>query len=136
MKYPLFLAALAVTAVATAGCGDADNNDTEESNEISLRTDVMPIFAANCAGCHARENGIPEAVVNMAYLESPEDIMANVGTFIMAGDSANSGFVGVLRQDFGVGAGMTVMPPPPASALSAADVEVFAQWIDEGAKDN
>ena len=124
-------------ALAGFGCGD-DPEEEQQTEELSLSADVMPVFAQNCAGCHARENSpFPDAVANGVYFENKDDILANVGTFIVAGDSANSGLVGVLRQDFGVGASMTLMPPPDVgSAVPSADVARVAGWIDDGANDN
>ncbi|MFK7930474.1 MAG: hypothetical protein AB8H79_19970 [Myxococcota bacterium] len=110
-------------------------DDTDVVETVSLETDVMPIVITNCGGCHKRVDGNEGAVRNGAYLEEKGDILGMVGTFIVAGDSANSGFLGVMSGDTPVGAGPTAMPPF-GDGVPQADLDTFATWIDEGAKDN
>lgn len=134
---------LTLAAALLVGCGGtdvetADTGTTASTTETSLSGDVMPVMQSNCAGCHTRASApFPEAVVNGAYYETGDDLLALIGTFIAPGDSANSGFIAVLTQDFPVGVGPTVMPPPDlASAMAADDVATVAAWIDEGALNN
>lgn len=126
------LCALFLSSVALVACG----GDSEEA-EVSLSSQALPLVVSSCGGCHARENSpTPAAVANMVYLEEKGDVLGLVGSFIVAGDSANSGFVKILTQEMPVGAGPTVMPPPPSPAMSADDVATISRWIDQGAKDN
>lgn len=118
-----------------------DATDTTDSGTeaVSLADDVVPIISRECGFCHTRtKSPNPYAVANKVYLETSDDLLGLVGSFIMAGDSANSGFIAVLEQTMGVGTGDTLMPPPASKrpAMSKADVAVVAQWIDEGALDN
>lgn len=126
-------------AMATGESG-ADESADEESGageEVSLATDALPIVLARCGGCHTRgESPAPAAVVNMVYLEEKDDVLGLVGSFIVAGDSASSGFLSIMRQDLAVGAGPTLMPPPPSAAMPVEEVDMIALWIDQGAQDN
>lgn len=111
---------------------------TDSGIATSLRTDVMPIIEQSCGGCHTREDApFPDAVINGAYYDEPQDILNLVGSFITPGDANNSGFVAILTQDLAVGQGPTLMPPPKmASAMPEDDVAVIRSWINEGALDN
>ena len=128
-----------------AGCA-ADKDATSEDTatglsadvEVSLASDVMPLVAASCGGCHTRlEAPFPAAVANGAFYDDVDDMMALVGTFIVPGDAAASGFVAILNQDFAVGEGPTLMPPPGmGEPMAADDVDVVMAWIDDGAENN
>ncbi len=112
------------------GCGS-------DEADVSLANQALPIVQASCGGCHTRNNSpTPPAVANMVYLENKDDVLGLVGSFIVAGDSANSGFVKILTQEMPVGAGPTVMPPPPGAKMSDANLAVISSWIDQGAQDN
>lgn len=125
----MLLSVFIVSTAGLVGCGGDD--------EVSLSTQALPLVKASCGGCHARMNSpAPAAVANMVYLEQASDLTGLVGTFIVAGDSASSGFIKILRQEMGVGANMTNMPPPPAAAMSTESVDMIAKWVDEGAQDN
>jgi mono/diheme cytochrome c family protein len=124
---------LACALIAPA-CDSGDEEDTE----VSLSGDVLPVVVNNCGGCHTRTDApFEDAVVNEVYLETTDDIQGLVGTFIIAGDSSQSGFMSILTQDLAVGAGPTLMPPPDlGNPMAPADVDTIAEWIDLGAKDN
>jgi hypothetical protein len=98
----------------------------------------MPIIDQTCGGCHTRTDApFPPAVANGVYYDDADDLMALVGTFIIAGDAAGSGFVAILTQDLPVGQGPTLMPPPDmADAMVDEAIEIVRAWIDEGAQDN
>ena len=141
-------------AALVACTGDTTTKDTTETGTtmtgdtgttggtkatVSLAKDVVPIIDRECGFCHTRtDSPNPMAVANKVYLEEGGDLLGLVGTFIVAGDSSKSGFIGVLDQSVSVGVGPTVMPPPASGrkAMSKKDVAVVATWIDEGALDN
>jgi hypothetical protein len=122
----------------TEGPDEGDASTDEAPQGTSLVEHVMPIIDQSCGGCHTRTDApFPPAVANGVYCDDADDLLALVGTFIVAGDSANSGFVTILSQAMAVGQGPTLMPPPEmAGAMSDDDVAVVAAWIDEGAEDN
>ena len=129
-----------LATLALMGCEDGPANvpDPDAGIEVSLRDDVMPLILQSCGGCHTDTDApFPPAVVNGVVYQSADDILALVGSFIIAGDSANSGFLAILTQELAVGEGPTLMPPPDLAApMSADDVQIVATWIDQGARDN
>jgi mono/diheme cytochrome c family protein len=108
------------------------------TTEVSLARDLMPVFTKSCAGCHKRVGGFAEAVEGGAYIETKEDILKAIGTGIVPGKPAESGFLRVLDQTYPVGRDKVVMPPPNSKApkWSKEELDLFSRWISEGAKDN
>lgn len=127
-------------ALLAAGCADAvdSSSGVDTPNETSLSVHVMPLISQSCGGCHTRTNApFPPAVANEVYYDNEDDLLGMVGTFILAGDAANSGFVAILTQDFPVGQGPTLMPPPDmAEPMTDDAIAVVTSWINEGAQDN
>ena len=83
-------------------------------------TDIQPIFTANCTNCHGNSNGLT--------LTSHDDVMlgnSTNGPVIIEGDYKNS----LLWQYINNG----TMPWGPTSALTSAQIDSVAAWIDEGA---
>lgn len=128
----------------TPACDDSEDDGGEETGgdgdeEVSLRSDLMPWVGPKCGFCHTRvDTPAPDAVVNMVYFEEAGDMTGLVGTFITAGDSANSGLVNVMAGEFPVGSGPTTMPPPdaPVDAPTEDELQMLRDWIDQGAQDN
>ena len=88
---------------------------------VSFQEDILPILQASCAfqGCHAGPN--PPKGLN---LETYADF--EKGGVFNPGDSKGS--VVIRRID---GGGM-----PPGAPLADAQIQLFKDWIDEGAKNN
>ena len=88
---------------------------------VSFQEDIFPILQASCAfqGCHAGPN--PSKGLN---LETYADF--EKGGVFNPGDSKGSVVIG--RID---GGGM-----PPGAPLDQAQIQLFKDWIDEGAKNN
>ena len=88
---------------------------------VSFQEDILPILQASCAvqGCHAAPN--PPKGLN---LETYADF--EKGNVFNPGDSDNS--VVIQRID---GGGM-----PPGAPLGNDQIQLFKDWIDEGAENN
>ncbi|MCE2396451.1 hypothetical protein J4G02_18110 [Candidatus Poribacteria bacterium] len=88
---------------------------------VSFQEDILPILQASCAvpGCHAAPN--PPKGLN---LETYADF--EKGGVFNPGDSKGS--VVIRRID---GGGM-----PPGAPLAEDQIQLFKDWIDEGAKNN
>lgn len=137
-------------SVFTVGCGDDDDDDDDDNGVItppddnnqppddnddeeppveegvSFQNDIEPILDARCAipGCHQGNN--PTGGLNMeTYANFQKG--GNSGPVFIPGDSDNS--LVVRRID---GGGM----PAQGGPLSKAQIQLFKDWIDEGAKDN
>ena len=96
-----------------------------EEPKVSFKDDIQPILAERCAipGCHAAP-GI--AGLNLSQYDTFKKGGAN-GAAFAAGDGKGS--LVVKRID---GGGMPLIPPP----LNADQVQLFIDWIDEGAENN
>ena len=88
---------------------------------VSFQEEILPILQASCAvaGCHAAPN--PPKGLN---LETYADF--EKGGVFNPGDS--NGSVVIRRID---GGGM-----PPGAPLADDQIQLFKDWIDEGAKNN
>ncbi len=88
---------------------------------VSFQEDILPILQASCAvqGCHAGPN--PRKGLNLGTYADFEK-----GGVFNPGDSKGS--VVIQRID---GGGM-----PPGAPLADDQIQLFKDWIDEGAKNN
>ena len=126
--YPL------VGLILLAGCSDhgdpvVPENTIPDPGPVSFAAAVQPLFDASCVGCHGAGGS---AGLDLRAGSSHANLVGvgslGGGTLVEAGDSA----VSVLYQRLtGVGGTM-----PPTGALPAAEVDLVATWIDEGALDN
>ena len=156
LSIPIFAISIFLAAIFVASCGDEgdiveDTGDmtdvlqpitpppgveepvvegvevpvVPEEPKVSFKDDIQPILAERCAipGCHAAP-GI--AGLNLSQYDTFKKGGAN-GAVFAAGDGKGS-FV-VKRID---GGGMPPIPPP----LNADQVQLFIDWIDEGAENN
>ena len=87
--------------------------------QVDYSSQIQPVFDNNCSGCHGNSGGL--------NLSSYADLMdgGNSGPVIDAGNHANS----LLWQKVDNGS----MPPGNNPDLSSEQINLIAQWIDEGA---
>ena len=97
----------------------------EEIAKISFKNDIQHILAKRCAipGCHAAPGVVG---LDLSKYDTFKKGGANGPAFV-AGNGKGS--LVVKRID---GGGMPPIPPP----LNADQVQLFIDWIDEGAKNN
>ena len=88
---------------------------------VDYQTEIQPIFDANCMGCHA--GGYSGGLQLGTY----DELMTggNSGNTIVAGDHSTSNLW--IKINNGT--------MPPNGNLSAEDINLVAQWIDEGANE-
>lgn len=136
----LILAVFAGTAMAWFGCAlPFDGDGPDDPNEpVSFARDIVPIFQANCAGCHdpggssgivlrLSEEAAYEELVNRHSVQAPELI------YIVPGDPQNSLlYLKVSRDDPPVGLRMPRFAPP----LTTGEIAMIEEWIADGAPDN
>ncbi len=122
----LWIVSILLVALILSACsGNSSSSDTTSSNatssgtEVSFSKDVLPIFTANCTGCHASGN----ATEGIAL-----DTYANVtaGRAIVTGNADSSRIVREIQSG----------RMPPGGKLSSADIQTIVDWINQGAKDN
>ncbi len=113
------------TPVPAEQPGAVDQPVAVEEPKVSFKDDIQPILAERCAiaGCHAAPGA--------AGLDlSQYDTFKKGGNGGAAFDAGNGkGSIVVKRID---GGGMPPIPPP----LNAEQVQLFIDWIDEGAENN
>ena len=94
--------------------------------QVDYQTQIQTIFNANCTSCHINGGAYQQGL----DLSSYDSLMAgsNNGAVIVPGDHANS----LLWQKVNSG----TMPPGNNPDLGAGEINLIAQWIDEGALEN
>ena len=91
---------------------------------VSFYSDIAPIFAMHCNGCHGDAGGLS--------LRRHGDALkgGNMGKVIIAGDAERS----LLIQFVDGRRGEAHRMPIGGRPLSARQIETLRRWIDEGAK--
>jgi uncharacterized membrane protein len=105
------------------GNATADNL-TNAHNNISFQNEIQPILERRCAKCHGGD--FPSEGLSV---ESYQSLMAGSqnGPVIIPGDSSSS----LLFEKVESGE-----MPKRGSDLTAQQIELIQQWIDEGALNN
>ena len=93
-------------------------------SQIDYQSDIQPIFNNNCIFCH--QNG-GSATLNLATY-SGTMTGGWSGPAIIAGDHQSSLLYQRIIQPIGTDGSM-----PPNDPLSQSQIDLIAQWIDEGA---
>jgi len=98
-----------------------------DPNTVYFVQQIQPLLASACAqpACHDAVN--PAEGIRLdgfaALMNSPE------GDLVVAGSPGASELMEVLLESDPD----KIMPPPPASPLSAAQIELISLWIEQGA---
>lgn len=148
---PLFTIALLLTVGFITGCGDEGDSPTEmvtgngdkmtdpdpvtpdpveppPAPMVSFKDDINPILEQTCAlgGCH---DAVAQGGLNLTSYDNFKN-GGNSGNAFVAEDGENS--LVVKRID---GSQPPQMPPvgPP---LNADQIQLFVDWINEGAENN
>ena len=109
------------------GGGTVGNENNCDPNVVFFEQQILPIIVSNCAksGCH---NSI----------DHEEDIVLNSYSSIMsdgeisAGNPGNSELYEVITETDPD----DIMPPPPHSPLTSAQIALIRTWIQQGAQNN
>ena len=93
-------------------------------SQVNYQSDIQPIFNNNCIFCH--QNG-GSATLNLATYSG---VMNGgwSGPAVIVGDHQNSLLYQRIIQPIGTDGSM-----PPNDPLSQSQIDLIAQWIDEGA---
>lgn len=115
--YPLLC--LGLTAVVWSCTKDNAQDVFGDCNpvDVKLSTDINPIFAANCLGCHDTQNAFGGIdLTNYTHVKQLAD---------------NGKLYGAINHE----QGFSVMPPS-GTKLPECDIETIKTWIDEGSENN
>ena len=92
---------------------------------VDYQSEIQPIFNDNCGNCHL---GNSSGGLN---LSSYQDLMegGNSGAVVEPGNSSESALYDRITRENSDNGDM----PPGNSELSQSDIDLIAQWINEGA---
>ncbi len=122
LRKPGALAVLTAFLVLGTGC----------TREVSFKQDVFPILSENCLSCHkAGGEGLAKSGLNM---ESYDGLMKGTkfGPIVVAGSSVSSTLVLLVERQAHPSINMPKDRPP----ITADQIKIIRQWIDQGAKNN
>jgi mono/diheme cytochrome c family protein len=94
---------------------------------VDFKRDIEPVFAANCHSCHG-----PKETKNGLRLDRRDRALAggDSGPVILPGNSKGSV---LIRYATGENDDKVIMPPK-GERLSAAQIQLMRNWIDQGAE--
>ena len=118
MKKTLLLLTLMSLGMISISC-DNDKIPDADLDNVSYSKDVQPIFTANCVACHDTGGTPPDFTAGKSYT-------AIVPAYVTAGDASSSDLYEALVSGY----------MPPDGKLSAEDIEIVKNWINQGAKNN
>jgi len=113
-----------IAAAALSACVFWGISRAQEPHKIDFGRDVQPIFKAKCVGCHG-----PAQQKNGFRLDRRGDAMRG-GTIADIGPGNSAGSRLYLR----LAGGEYGLQMPPTGPLSAADLDIIKEWIDQGAE--
>jgi ankyrin repeat protein len=113
-----------IAAAAVSVCVFWGVSRAQEPHKIDFGRDVQPIFKAKCVGCHG-----PSLQQNGFRLDRRDDAMRG-GTIAVIGPGNSAGSRLYLRLT----GGEYGLQMPPTGPLSAAEVNIIKNWIDQGAE--
>jgi hypothetical protein len=140
----VLLAMLCVTACSTfepnvgeqleAQCSDADSDGAKR---VSYASDLRPILEARCFFCHSPQGKNPIGVevggLDLSRYESMRAGGVVSGTrIIVPGSPCSSLLVEKIEEYPSFGGRMPLSGPP---FLSDEEIQLFADWIAEGARE-
>jgi len=98
-----------------------EETESEEgaTEEVSFSEDIWPIIDSQALPAHGGAGGV--------FLESYEDVM----DYVEPGNPEDSLLYKALLGDE-----HRLMPPPPAEPFSEETIQLFYDWIAQGAKNN
>ena len=110
-----------VDEVAEPSEMEVEETETDESmvEEVSFSEDIWPIIESEALPAHGGAGGV--------FLESYEDVM----DYVVPGNPEDSLLYKAL-----IGDEHRLMPPPPAEPFSEETIQLFYDWIAQGAKNN
>jgi len=95
---------------------------------ISFSNDIQPVLNSNCISCHFTNSNLPDFTTGISY-DTMTDLIVEGG--IVPGDAAGSELMEMLNHD-----PTNPNPMPPDAPMSSKNITLFANWINQGAKNN
>ena len=95
--------------------------------QVDYIAQIQPIFDNNCTSCHVNGGTYSGGLDLSSYTETMEG--GSSGNTIVPSDHSNS----VLYNRINLPESDQEFMPKNGSSLSQSDIDLIAQWIDEGA---
>lgn len=124
----LFITAI-ITLTFLSSCDDQGDpvSGNQTNTEVKFSSDIQPLLSSKgCAGCHGNNGGLSVASVASLLTGGLH------GPAIVPGKADSSIIILKLRGTASFGARM----PQGGTPLSTAEIKVFEDWINQGAKNN
>ena len=109
----------------------SEDNPKEKKIAVSFSKDVFPIVKRRCLPCHAEDSENPSNF----FLETYADLMngGKHGSSVLPRKGDESILVQKLKPNPSFGEQMPLMSK---KKLTDEEIEIFKNWIDQGAKKN
>jgi hypothetical protein len=126
-------------AVVLAAGPAAAQDAASKAKELSYKSDVKPLIQKYCISCHAEEEFNPSEYSMDTYALVVKG--GKNGPAVVPGKSSESSLVQKLWEKPPFGERMPLNSKKKVAAgkarwLSAEEIRVFAEWVDQGGKDN
>ena len=112
----------------TGGSGGGGNNDVPcDPNVVWFQQQVLPVLVSSCGipGCHDSETAEEDIVLTSYSVIMGSDVLD-------PGDPWDSDMVEAITDSDPD----NVMPPSPHEPLTAAQIDLIVNWIQQGAQNN
>jgi hypothetical protein len=133
----LCMKTLLVLAVVPGAALEAQQ--VKEKRPLSFKNDVFPVIKRACLPCHAEDNFNPSGL----SLDSYDLLMegGKHGAAVIPGNPGKSAFIQKLLLNPPFGDRMPLdrkrkSGEPSTKTLSAEEVQMLADWVGQGAKNN
>lgn len=116
-----------------SGGEDVEPADDAGNATVSFSGDVLPLIGG-CSGCHGASGGLNLSAAN-AYnnLVGVDAAGCSGEVRVIAGNAENSYLIKKIEGRQGAGCGGTMHP---SVSISATNIAIIRQWIDDGALNN
>lgn len=103
----------------------------QKKKAVSFSKEIMPLIEKNCLPCHAAVDENP----GKFFMEDYKAVMTDGkhGKAVIAGKSGESNLVNKLKANPPFGEQMPLMRK---TKLTNEEIDLIANWIDQGAKKN
>jgi mono/diheme cytochrome c family protein len=127
-RTPAGLALAVLAGFALAACGPQGGG----RQEISFKNQLQPVVNKHCAECHT--GGGPGAEKSGFAVDSYQSLLKGTkyGPVVVPGSSVSSSLYRLVAGKVDP----SIRMPHGKEKLSAAEIVLIEQWIDQGAKDN
>ena len=129
----IYFSFLILTSLSFYNCSKDKGpvDDSQSTGNVSFTNDVQPVFDQYCTSCHPSSGNLDLTAANSYNQLVNVDASAYSAKRVIAGDPEQSVLYKKIDNSGTYGSNM-----PLGSSLSASQINMIKQWIEEGAKNN